>query len=187
MRAATDAPFPTTRGIDGNPAGRIAPTPNSFPMGSETNQSWRRCAMAAPDKRDSRELRDLKQQGQAALTWGLANPVTEATVVGVALLVRDKLADKTAAGSAAAATDIATRMLDKSTAKLAAAGTFACTKGCNYCCHSVVSVSAPEVFRIANALTAAGGDVAGQKVGRLCRALQPLRAECFHRRSGAID
>ena len=39
------------------------------------------------DKRQSREVRDLKQQGQAALVWGLPNPTTEAAVVGVAGLL----------------------------------------------------------------------------------------------------
>ena len=96
----------------------------------------------------SREVRDLRQQGLTALTWGLPNPVTEATVVGLAILMREKLADKGRADGASAATEIASLVLDKSMSKMPGAGSIACAKGCNFCCHAVVSVSAPEVFRM---------------------------------------
>ena len=108
-------------------------------------------------KKESREVRDLKQQGQSALIWGLPNPTTEAAVVGVALLVRDKLAAKTTPFAAAVATGIAAELLDKTTTKMPAAGSIACTQGCNYCCYSVVSVSAPEVFRVVRSIRANTG------------------------------
>ena len=127
--------------------------------------------MAAPNtpaatpgiRKQSREVRDLKQQGQTALTWGLANPVSEGAVVGVGLLLRERLADTATAGGAGAAAELAAQVLDRTTTKVVAERTVACTRGCTYCCHSVVSVSAPEVFRIA-AVLARGDKTAADAV-----------------------
>ena len=39
-------------------------------------------------------------------------------------------------------------MLDKTVQRMPQAPAYECAKGCNFCCHTAVSVSAPEVFRI---------------------------------------
>lgn len=118
-----------------------------------------------PARRPSREERDLKRQGQTALTWGLPNPTTEAVIVGVALLVRDKLEEGVRQpGAAAQATEIAAQLLDKTTAKTLDPNAVACSRGCSYCCHSVVAVSAPEVFRLVRALRTAAAPVGGMDV-----------------------
>ena len=116
------------------------------------------------DKQHQRQLKDLKEQGRSALTWGLPNPVTEAAVVGFGLVLRDRLADKSDPARATAAAELAEQMLDKTTSRMTVAGQVACTKGCAYCCHSVVSVSAPEAFRVARAITE--GRTAGAGMSR---------------------
>lgn len=97
-------------------------------------------------------MRDLRQQGQAALTWGLPNPTTEAAVLGMGLLMRDKLeaAGNTERASEAAA--LAAVMLDRTMQKMPQSGAVQCAKGCYYCCYSAVTVSAPEVFRLLPAI-----------------------------------
>lgn len=113
---------------------------------------------AAPSPTELKEhlriMRELRQQGQAAMTWGLPNPATEAAVLGMGLVMRDRLADTAAPDRAAAAAALASGILDKTIGKMPQAPAFQCTKGCNYCCHSAVSVSAPEVFRLVRLIDA---------------------------------
>ena len=104
-----------------------------------------------------RALRDLRGQGQSALTWGLPNPVTESVIVGIGILLRDCLADAAEEGRASKAAALAGAVLEKTIARMPQADSFACRKGCSFCCHSTVAVSAPEVFRIAQFVSQAGG------------------------------
>ncbi len=105
-------------------------------------------------KEHLRIMRELRQQGQAAMTWGLPNPATEAAVLGMGLVMRDRLADTAAPDCAAAAASLAAGILDKTIGKMPQASSFQCAKGCNFCCHSAVSVSAPEVFRLVRLMDA---------------------------------
>jgi Fe-S-cluster containining protein len=100
------------------------------------------------DKEHQRVMRDLRQQGQAALTWGLPNPTTEAAVLGMGLLMRDKLEATGNAERASEAAALAAVMLDRTMQKMPQAAAVQCAKGCFYCCYSAVTVSAPEVFRL---------------------------------------
>ncbi len=108
------------------------------------------------DKEHVRIMRELRQQGQAAVTWGLPNPATEAAVLGMGLVIRDRLADQARTGRAAEAAALVAAMLDKTVQKMPQAASFQCAKGCNFCCHSAVSVSAPEVFRVIRLVTDGG-------------------------------
>ena len=54
-----------------------------------------RTTRAAEEREHRRIMRDLRQQGQAALTWGLPNPATESAIVGMGIVLRDKLQDAT--------------------------------------------------------------------------------------------
>lgn len=103
-------------------------------------------------KEHRRIMRELRGQGQAALTWGLPNPTTEASLLGMGLVMRDKLADTQGADRATAAAGLAEAMLDRTIQTMPQAKSYACAKGCNYCCHSTVAVSAPEAFRIVRAV-----------------------------------
>lgn len=105
-------------------------------------------------KEHQRVMRELRQQGQAVMTWGLPNPATELSVLGMGLVIRDKLADASSATRAADAAALAEQMLEKTVQKMPQAPAYQCAKGCNFCCHSAVSVSAPEVFRIVNLIAA---------------------------------
>jgi Fe-S-cluster containining protein len=108
-------------------------------------------------KEHQRVMRELRQQGQAAVTWGLPDPATEAAVLGMGLIMRDKLADGASDDRAAAAAALASTMLDKTLQRMPQAAAVQCARGCSYCCHSAVTVSAPEVFRIVRVLSS-GGD-----------------------------
>ena len=112
---------------------------------------------SADDKQHTRVMRDLRQQGQAAMTWGLPNPASEAAVLGMGLVMRDKLAEVAAADRAAGAAAIAASMLDKTIQKMPQTSSVQCAKGCNFCCHSAVSVSAPEVFRLVKLMSDGAG------------------------------
>lgn len=100
------------------------------------------------NKEHARVMRDLRQQGQASLTWGLPNPTTEAAVLGMGLLMRDKLEAADNAERASEAATLAATMLDRTMQKMPQAASVQCAKGCFYCCYSAVTVSAPEVFRL---------------------------------------
>jgi Fe-S-cluster containining protein len=111
---------------------------------------------AAEEREHRRIMRDLRQQGQAALTWGLPNPATESAIVGMGVVLRDKLQDTADPARATAAARLAATLLDRTTAKMAQSSSFACARGCSYCCYSAVPVSAPEVLALASHITAAG-------------------------------
>lgn len=111
-------------------------------------------AASQTDKDHQRVMRDLRQQGQAAVTWGLPNPATEAAVLGMGLVIRDRMSTGTGNDRAAAAAELAAVMLDKTLSKMPQAASVQCTKGCNFCCHSTVTASAPEVFRVARLVQA---------------------------------
>lgn len=105
-----------------------------------------------PDREHQRILRELRQQGQSAQTWGLPNPAAESSVLGMGLVIRDRLADAKSTRRAAEAAALAAGMLDKTIQRMPQAATFECARGCNFCCRGAVSVSAPEVFRIVHLL-----------------------------------
>jgi hypothetical protein len=104
------------------------------------------------DKEHQRVMRDLRQQGQAAMTWGLPNPATEAAVLGMGLLMRDRLEAADVPDRASQAAGLAATMLDRTMQKMPQSAAAQCAKGCHYCCYSAVAVSAPEVFRAARAV-----------------------------------
>ncbi|MGE0626259.1 MAG: YkgJ family cysteine cluster protein [Hyphomicrobiaceae bacterium] len=110
-------------------------------------------AIEPKDAEQRRILRELKQQGQATLTWGLPNPATEAAVIGVGLLMRDQLAERQDGSGASKATKVAAELVDQTVGRMPQAAGFACRAGCSFCCHSAVAVSAPEAFGIARMLT----------------------------------
>ena len=116
-------------------------------------------ATSQADREHQRVMRELRQQGQAAVTWGLPNPATEAAVLGMGLIIRERMSG-TGDGRATAAAELAAVMLDKTLRKMPQAGAVQCVKGCNFCCHATLTVSAPEVFRVARYILA--GDSKGE-------------------------
>jgi uncharacterized membrane protein len=55
-------------------------------------------------------------------------------------------------GAAVTASKIAQRSLKGASERSPGRPTHACARGCSFCCHNAVSVSAPEAFRLADAL-----------------------------------
>jgi Fe-S-cluster containining protein len=112
---------------------------------------------AAEEREHRRIMRDLRQQGQASLTWGLPNPATESAIIGMGVVLRDKLQDAADPARATAAAGLAAKLLDRTTARMAQASDFACKRGCSYCCYSAVPVSAPEVLALASHIAGSDG------------------------------
>jgi hypothetical protein len=75
-------------------------------------------AMSQTDKEHQRVMRDLRQQGHAAVTWGLPNPVSEASILGMGLVIRERMSSGTGSDRAAAAAELAAVMLDKTLQKM---------------------------------------------------------------------
>jgi hypothetical protein len=101
-----------------------------------------------------RRAADLVKRGQQIVRDGLAprHPIED--VVALSLLLRGHIARDARGASAAAA--LADGILDRSLARHGAAERLACRKGCAYCCHSYVSILAPEAFLIAERMRTAG-------------------------------
>jgi Fe-S-cluster containining protein len=116
---------------------------------------------AAEEREHRRIMRDLRQQGQTALTWGLPNPATESAIIGMGVVLCDKLQDAADHARATAAVRLAATLLDRTTAKMAQASDFACARGCSYCCNSAVPVSAPEVLALASHIAGTQGAASG--------------------------
>ena len=135
-------------------------------------------ASASPvDKEHQRVMRDLRQQGQTALTWGLPNPTSEAAVLGMGLLMRDRLVAGSDDDRAAGAAALAAAMLDRTVQKMPQASAVQCAKGCNFCCYSAVSVTAPELFRVVRLIGAAGAPVGLDRDATRARAQARMQAQ----------
>ncbi len=129
------------------------------------------------EKEHLRVMRELRQQGQAALTWGLPNPASEAAVLGMGLLMRDRLAAGTDDDRATGAAALAAAMLDRTVQKMPQASSYQCAKGCNFCCYSAVSVTAPELFRVVRLIGVEGAPAGLDRAGTLARATARTKAE----------
>ena len=116
------------------------------------------------------ELRRLLERGRKALRQGLGEGVDDDTLLGLGLVINEKLADRQSAVRASEAAELAELVLERSLSEFDA--TVACRRGCDHCCHSVVSATPPEVFRIAAALrsnAATLSELAPDAVAARCR------------------
>lgn len=83
-------------------------------------------------------------------------------------------------GAAIAAGKVAQRALKRLGEESPQRAAWACARGCSFCCHNAVSVSAPEAFRLARALRALPPEVRGPVEARLrerAAAVQGLSTE----------
>ncbi len=95
------------------------------------------------------ERRRLVKLGRDALSGGFSSNLDDEIPVGVLLLLHDKLKEKANPNRAAEAAELAEQLLDRSNAAFERQSDVACKRGCFHCCVTVVSVTPPEVFRIA--------------------------------------
>lgn len=114
-------------------------------------------ATAPLPRQQRRKLRrDAIERGRKVLARGLGSELSEQDAVGVALILHDRLSDEARPARAAEAAEIAETLLDRSTAPHIRGLDVGCRKGCSYCCSALVTVTAPELFRIARWLLADG-------------------------------
>lgn len=102
------------------------------------------------DKHQRRqERRRLIKLGTAALTSGFSNDLDDEIPVGVLMMLHDMLSDKSNSARAGEAAELAEQVVERSNVSFERQPDVACKRGCYYCCVTVVSVTPPEVFRVA--------------------------------------
>jgi Fe-S-cluster containining protein len=103
---------------------------------------------------DRLQARERLKAGDAVVRGGLTLEPAPAQLLGLAMQLRNILADTSNAARAADAAELIHRINDTSQRKAADKVAIACTRGCTYCCHTYVSAMAPEVFRVTRAVRA---------------------------------
>ncbi len=93
--------------------------------------------------------RELRKAADRVLRVGLAEDAAPESVLGLASRLSRMLRDTANPSRAAEAAALVHTVFDTSVRKSEHGIKLACGKGCAYCCHTYVSVLAPEVFRIA--------------------------------------
>lgn len=102
-----------------------------------------------------RESREKVKVGRQLLSKGLPLQPSAAEVVAVAMAVKAKLEEGGNAKRASEAAELAQNLVETSiAARPPTLQKIACAKGCAYCCYTLVAVTAPEAFRLANAVRA---------------------------------
>lgn len=99
------------------------------------------------------EARRLMRLGRDACTQGLPAPTNEPPWIGAGLLMREKLTDRSRENGASEAAIIALDLLEATMVRRTSKVAIECARGCSYCCSSVVSATAPEIFRLARFLS----------------------------------
>lgn len=94
--------------------------------------------------------RDCVERGRKVLARGIAGDLEQDEAVGVALIVHERLIDASRPRRAAEAAEIVETLLQKSLTADLRLIEVGCHKGCGYCCTAVVTISAPEIFRVAH-------------------------------------
>jgi hypothetical protein len=97
-------------------------------------------------RQQERRLADL---GRSALARGFPPSLDDEVSLGVSMVLRGKLKEVGNHARASEAATLAEQLLDRSNAGSAADAQVACRRGCSHCCIAAVSITAPEIFRIA--------------------------------------
>jgi hypothetical protein len=102
------------------------------------------------------QLRHLQREyaklGRAAMAGGLPAQPRRDTVLGVAMILKTKLVERGNEYRAGEAAGLAHGLIEKSLAARPPTISIACRNGCAYCCYSFVGVTAPEIFRLVQAV-----------------------------------
>jgi hypothetical protein len=102
-----------------------------------------------------REAREKIKAGRQLLAKGLSLQPSGAEIVAVAMAVKAKLEEAGNNRRASEAAELAQDLVEASiAARPPTLQKIACAKGCAYCCHTLVAITAPEAFRLANAVRA---------------------------------
>jgi hypothetical protein len=132
---------------------------------------------------DRLQARERLKAGDAVVRGGLPLEPVPAQLLGLAMQLRNILAETRNAARAADAAELIHRVNDTSQRKAPDKVTIACSRGCTYCCHTYVSAMAPEVFRVARAVRA--NRLTGQQSSSLMAQLQKTAGQPHAARQGA--
>lgn len=114
--------------------------------------------MTAPDRQSLKAARRaLGAAGDLIVRRGLRRPHRDDDLVALTYTLQATLADAGDNGGAAMAAT-AWRVFEASLAGEPAPATYACSMGCDHCCHGSVSVTAPEALAIAARLEQPGNE-----------------------------
>ena len=113
--------------------------------------------MSADRQQRRHRKRQLLQLGEAATKRGLPPLPGKDQMLGLALVLREMLADTSHADRASRAAALMHKVFEASLKATPPRLELACRKGCGYCCHTWVSATAPEIFLLARTLQAMPG------------------------------
>lgn len=120
-----------------------------------------------------REVREQIKAGRQLLTKGMPLQPRSSEIVAVAQVVKAKLDEADNARRAREAAELVQTLAETSlAARPSTQQKIACAKGCNYCCHTFVAVTAPEAFRLAD--TIRGMKTAGMEPEAIRARARPL-------------
>lgn len=140
--------------------------------------------MTVDSRQQRRKLaRERTKAGERSFATGLGTVPSRADIVGVAEVLRSKLAEAGNARRASEAAGLAQTLSETSLRAFPSAAQIACARGCSYCCYGFVGVLPPEAFRVAEAVRSGPG---GSSAAEAVRArAQPLRGLNPDERIGA--
>jgi Fe-S-cluster containining protein len=124
--------------------------------------------------------RELKKVGQLVVRSGLPMPSAKAPVLGLAAIIRAKLRERKNYRRASEAAEIAGSTLDISLKRNPSEIEVACKKCCSFCCHTFVSVMAPEVFHIASTVRRERGAAGVEALIQRCATTANLDLDARH-------
>ncbi len=102
-----------------------------------------------------REIREKVKVGRQLIAKGLPLQPNATEIVAVAMVVKAKLEEAGNGRRASEAAELAQTLVETSiAARPPTLQKIACARGCAYCCHTLVAVTPPEAFRLANAVRA---------------------------------
>jgi Fe-S-cluster containining protein len=97
-------------------------------------------------------LRQLRKRGESLLRTGLGARSAGDDITAVAAVLVDKLTDQKQRTRASDAADATHRLIEISSKADPGMPEVACRKGCGWCCHTYVAITAPEAFLLARAV-----------------------------------
>jgi Fe-S-cluster containining protein len=120
-----------------------------------------------------REVREQAKAGRQILTKGMPLQPRSSEIVAVAQVIKAKFDEAGNARRASEAAELAQSLAETSlAARPSTQQKIACAKGCNYCCHTFVAITAPEAFRLAEAVRSM--KTAGMEPDSIRARAQPL-------------
>ncbi len=111
-------------------------------------------AKQAPSPAPPLARQHLIARGQRAFDKGIGADLDGDAALGMILVLRDVLTASTRPNRAADAAGWVEDLLQRSIGPSLQGQEVGCGKGCSYCCHQNVACTAPEIFRVAQAIKA---------------------------------